>query len=355
MIFHIDVNNAFLSWSALEILKESKLDIRNIPSVIGGDEKIRHGVVLAKSTIAKKIGIKTAMTLNEARKIYPNLKIYPPNYKLYKEKSIELIKYLSKYSKKLEQFSIDECFIKIYKENYQKEDYIKLAKNIKDNIYDNFGYTVNIGIGENKLCAKMASNFKKPNKVHTLFSDEITTKMWPLDIGELFSVGIKNKAKFNKLGINKIKDLANYNFENLKPYFKNQSERLYEFSRGKDKSVINNNRKNKTISIEKTLIKNTTNEKILKRLLLLEIEELNNKLIKRKKTVNTISIIYKNKHLEKRSIQQKLKYKNSDKQNLTKEILDLFNKTYNKEEIRLIGIKYTLEDQSSYNQIKIAV
>ena len=197
---HIDVNNAFLSWTAIDLLNHGyKKDIRNIEAVIGGDEEARHGIVLAKSTPAKKLGIVTAETLYQARKKCPKLEIYPPNYPYYVEMSRKLFELISKYTPDIEVFSIDECFLEYTHVKNLYGDPIKFAYKLKDEIYNTLGFTVNIGIAENKLCAKMASDFEKPNKVHTLFKDEIETKMWPLDVGELLWIGKKSKERLYTL------------------------------------------------------------------------------------------------------------------------------------------------------------
>lgn len=189
IIFHIDVNNAFLSWTAVHKLKSGeKLDIRKIPSVIGGDEKTRHGIVLAKSPVAKKFGIKTAETLYSARKKCPNLKVFPSEFDWYYEQSNNMYNYLCTYTPIIERFSIDECFLDLTGTSLLYKNYEELAYKIKDDIKKQFGFTVNVGIGNNKLCAKMASDFEKPDKVHTLYKKEIQDKMWPLPIEDLFMV-----------------------------------------------------------------------------------------------------------------------------------------------------------------------
>lgn len=239
IIFHIDVNNAFLSWSAVYLLKNGyRCDIRKIPSVIGGDEKQRRGIVLAKSPIAKKYGIKTAETLYEAKRKCPAVQIFKPNHKWYSEKSSELFAYLSNYSPVLEKFSIDECFIDMTGTNYLYKDYEKLAYEIKEDIKKKFGYTVNIGIANNKLCAKMASDFEKPDKVHTLYKDEIKEKLWPLDVGDLFMCGKKSKEILNSMKIFTIKDLAYANEKLLEKKFKSQAKYLKEASWGIDLSKV---------------------------------------------------------------------------------------------------------------------
>ena len=172
IIMHIDVNNAFLSWTAILYLKNgSNVDIRNTYAVIGGDEKARHGIVLAKSMPAKKRGIVTAETLFSAKKKCPNLKVYPPNYNFYKKMSDSMLNLIRKYSPDIEQMSIDECFLDYTPVKHLYGDEMEFAYRLKKEIYDTLGFTVNIGIGSNKLCAKMASDFSKPYKVHTLFED----------------------------------------------------------------------------------------------------------------------------------------------------------------------------------------
>ena len=175
VIFHIDVNSAFLSWEAvyrLKILGE-ETDLREIASVVGGDEKKRHGIVLAKSIPAKKYGIQTGESLAEARKKCPNLTIVPPQHDLYKQCSELFIQLLREYTPCVEQYSIDEAYMDMSGTLSLHGSPVIVANAIKDRIYREFGFTVNIGVSSNKLLAKMASDFKKPNLVHTLFPDEI--------------------------------------------------------------------------------------------------------------------------------------------------------------------------------------
>ena len=194
IIFHIDVNNAFLSWTAIELLSKGyKKDIRNIVSVIGGDEKKRNGIVLSKSTLAKKFGIKTGETLYSARKKYKNLEVFPANYDYYSKMSTNLFKLLSNYSPDIEVASIDECYLDYGKVKNLYGDELKFAYKLKDEIKNKLGFTVNIGIANNKLCAKMASDFTKPDKVHTLFdNNEISYTSTELH-DALIALGYKDK------------------------------------------------------------------------------------------------------------------------------------------------------------------
>lgn len=227
IIFHIDVNNAFLSWTAVQLLEEGyNIDIRTIPAIIAGDESKRHGIVLAKSPIAKKYGIVTAETIYQAKMKCPNLKIFSPNHEIYQRKSKQLMNYLKTFTPIMEQFSIDECFLDMTGTKYLYANHLELAYKIKDEIKEKFGFTVNVGIGNNKLCAKMASDFEKPDKVHTLLKSEIKEKLWPLPVNDLFMCGKKTSIELNKMNIYTIKDLAEYDFQKLEKKFKSQAKYL---------------------------------------------------------------------------------------------------------------------------------
>ncbi|WP_167956264.1 DNA polymerase Y family protein [Anaerosporobacter faecicola] len=240
IIFHIDVNSAFLSWEAvyrLQILGE-ETDLREIPSVVGGDEKKRHGIVLAKSIPAKRYGIQTGESLAEARKKCPNLVIVPPQHDLYKQCSESFIALLREYTPCVEQYSIDEAYMDMTGTLTLHGSPVVVANFIKDRIYEEMGFTVNIGISNNKLLAKMASDFKKPNLVHTLFPDEIAKKMWPLPVSELFFVGRATAKKLFSMGIKSIGDLAKADVEILKTNLKKHGEVIHNFANGIDDSLV---------------------------------------------------------------------------------------------------------------------
>ena len=341
IIFHIDVNNAFLSWTAVYLLKNGyKQDIRNIPSIIGGDEKQRHGIVLAKSPIAKKFGIVTAETIYSAKKKCPSLQMFPPNYEWYSKCSKELFNYLKQYSPNLEQFSIDECFIEMTGTNYLYKNHIELAHKIKEEVKKLFGFTVNIGIGNNKLCAKMASDFEKPDKVHTLFKDEIASKMWPLDVGELFMVGKKTKEELNKMNIFTIKDLANTSERMLERKFKSQAKYLKEAAWGIDNSkVTERSSKRESISTTETLNHDYTDEDKLKEILFRQADDVARQLRKQGEYANTVAVIFKNNQFKNYSAQAKLKLPSNSTKKIYELAIKIFDENYKKDPIRLIGIR----------------
>lgn len=341
IIFHIDVNNAFLSWTAVLLLKNGyKEDIRKIPSIIGGDEKQRRGIVLAKSPIAKKFGIKTAETIYQAKRKCPSIKNFPPNYDWYYEKSRELVAYLSNYSPQIEQYSVDECFLDMTGTSYLYKDHLKLAYDIKKDIKEKFGYTVNVGIGNNRLCAKMASDFEKPDKVHTLYKDEIETKLWPLPVGDLLMVGKKSSALLNKLNIYTIGDLAKTDSKKLERYFKNQTKYLKEAAWGIDNSKVEpRSSKTTSISTTETLPYDHTDEEKLKEVLFRQTEDVTRQLRKHEQYAKTVAVIYKNNQFKSYSAQTKLNNPTNNTKEIYKAVIEVFDKNYKKDPIRLIGVR----------------
>lgn len=355
IIMHIDVNNAFLSWTAVDLLNKGyKIDIRKEVSVIGGDETKRRGIVLAKSIPAKKEGIQTAETLYIARKKCPRLKIYSPNYELYKTMSNNLFSYLKKYTSDIEIVSIDECFLDYGKVKRIYGDEIKFAYKIKNEIYNLYGFTVNIGIANNKLCAKMASDFTKPNKVHTLFSNEVKEKMWPLYIGDLYGIGKKSAEKLVKIGICKIEDLALSTKEELYPYFKNQSSYMINIANGIDDSeVISEISNPKCISETYTLLYDYDDINEINKELKRITESITNDLKKTKRYTSVIAVIIKDKYFKTNTHQLKLKNATDNKDEIYEVVKKLFKESWDETPVRLIGVR--LDSLSNSNDYQISL
>ena len=355
IIFHVDVNNAFLSWTAVLLLKKGyPIDIREIPSIIGGSETERRGIVLAKSPVAKRFGIKTAETIYQAKRKCPNLKVFPPNYRWYYEQSTKLFEYLSQYSPVLEKFSIDECFIDMTGTNYLYKDYYQLAIKIKEEIKEKFGFTVNVGIGNNKLCAKMASDFEKPDKVHTLLKEEVEEKLWPLNVGDLFMVGKRTTEELNKLNIFTIKDLAMASDKILERQFKNQARYLKEAAWGIDNTKVEpRSSKTTSISTTETLTHDYTDEEKLKDILFRQTEDVTRELRKQKQYAKTVAVIYKNNIFRNYSDQYKLPYPTNSTKEIYKLVIEIFNKSYKKDPIRLIGVRLADLQETKERQLTL--
>lgn len=239
LIFHIDVNSAFLSWEATRRVSLGEPDIRLIPSAIGGDREKRTGVILAKSIPAKKFGVKTGEPVAMALRKCPDLFLARPDFRLYEQSSHAFISVVREFAPVVEQVSIDECFADMSGTHRIYPDPIAVAHKIKDKIRDGLGFTVNIGISNCKLLAKMASDFEKPDKVHTLFREEISQKMWPLPVGELFSVGRSTAEKLVKARIITIGDLANSDLSRVQRIVGVKlGQQIHDYANGVDPSPV---------------------------------------------------------------------------------------------------------------------
>ena len=353
IIFHIDVNSAFLSWSAVEALTNGeKIDIREINSVIGGDEESRRGVVLAKSNLAKQCGIVTGESLFNARRKCPTLKVISPCFSVYEKYSKAMMELLKEYTPLLEQYSIDECFLDVT--NDLRDEPVKMAEAIKDRIKEELGFTVNIGIANNKLLAKMASEFRKPNKVNTLYPSEIKQKLWPLSVGELFMVGKKATEKLNSLYVYTIGELANSNVELLKAKFKSYGLMIWEYANGIDNSKVEiNTGEMKGISNATTLAEDIINKEAAYKVLRSLVEKVSTRLRELNKCCNSVSVNVRSSDFKNYSHQKKLVNPTDSTRKLLETVLELFDEAWKKEPIRLLGVSLTqLVDEGHY-QISI--
>lgn len=336
-VMHIDVNSAFLSWhSAYYRQIGIKNDFLNSPTVIGGNEKKRHGIVLAKSIPAKKSGVKTGQSLMEARLACPNLKIIHPRYDVYVKASKGLREFLKTYTPEVDVFSIDECFINFTDKN---TDYIALAYEIKDKIRRNFGYTVNIGVSNNKLLAKQASEFEKPNKVHTLYKEEIEDKLWPLDVSELFMIGRRTAPKLKKLGINTIGELANCDYDLLVAALKSHGKLIYNYSWGIDDSLFSQKNDIKGIGNGNTISFDVEERQVAYKIIMSLCENVGMRLRKENKLCRVVSIGIKNKNFKYSIKQKKIDYYTSSTEEIIEVSKELFDKLWDKSPIRHMNIR----------------
>jgi len=239
VIFHIDVNSAFLSFEAVYRLQQGQtLDLREIPSAVGGSQATRHGIILAKSIPTKKYGIKTGETIWEAKKKCPNLMIVPPNYALYMCCHRALIELVRDYTDRVQVFSVDECFLDMTGMDLLGPP-LKVAERIKERIKEDLGFTVSIGVSSNKLLAKMGSDLKKPDAVTTLYPHELEKKLWPLPVEDLYMVGRATGPKLRRMGIYTIGDLAQFDINLLKHTFKSWGTMLWNYANGIEESGVN--------------------------------------------------------------------------------------------------------------------
>ncbi len=240
VVFHVDANSAFLSWSAayrVKVLGETN-DLRDVPSVVAGDKASRHSIVLAKSTPAKQYGIHTGEPLFQALEKCPELQVVQPDYQLYVEASRHFVEMLRQFSPVVEQYSIDEAWVDMSGTQRLFGDPRLAAEQMRQRIWEELGFTVNVGISSNKLLAKMAGDFEKPNKVHTLFPEEMEAKFWPLPVRDLFLVGPATEAKLKRMGIYTIGQLAQTEESLLKHRLGKYGQTIWHFANGRNAEMV---------------------------------------------------------------------------------------------------------------------
>lgn len=363
IIFHIDVNSAYLSWTAVKLLKkaqkdEKQIDIRNIPAIIGGDREKRHGIVLAKSISAKKFGIVTGEPISNALQKCPDILIVPPEHDYYNEQSHKLMNLLRTFTPDIEQVSVDECYMDFSGIQNEYPSPLACAYKIKDTVKEKLGFTVNVGISDVKVLAKMASDFTKPDKVHTLYRREIKEKMWQLPVEELYMAGKSSVNTLHKLGIYNIGQLATSPEYILEAHLKKHGKILWEYANGIDKSVVNTKREElKGVGNSITLPYDLDNMEEIEKILLQLSEKVAGRLRKGKQMAKTVAVEVKYNDFIKASRQTTLDRctdSGTEIYRLSKKLFrELWKKDGNKS-VRLLGIRTAnLEEQGALEQMSI--
>ena len=356
IIFHIDVNSAYLSWTAVEKLKQgADTDLREIPAIIGGNQESRHGVVLAKSVPAKRYGIRTGEPVANAFRKCPNLIMEPPNHKMYSIYSKELMEFLRQYTSDIEQVSVDECYMDFTGIAYKYTSPVEAAVEIKNKILEQFGFTVNIGISTNKLLAKMASDLEKPNRVHTLFPEEVSNKMWPLPVSSLYMAGRASVEVLRKLEINTIGELAGTNPRILELHLKSHGKMLWEFANGIDHAKVQSEETNaKGIGNSTTLARDVADKEAAKEVLLWLSESVGKRLRKAGQKAQMISVEIKYYNFRSVSHQRQMRRAAYEDKTLYENACALFEELWNGEPIRLLGIRTSkLVEETAPEQLSI--
>lgn len=340
-ILHIDVNNAFLSWTAIERLNQGEtLDIREIPAVIGGDESRRSGIVLAKSTKAKAFGIVTGETLYSARQKCREIQVYPTNHKIYQKYSNSLYQLLQEYTDQIERYSIDECFLDM---TYflRGHSLMEIAKEIHERVKQELKFTVNIGIAHNKLLAKMASDFTKPDKIHTLYPEEIPIKMWPLPVSELFMLGRKTVPKLYSMGIKTIGDLAKTDLNTIIKKFGKHGKMMWEYANGIDCSEVEYQESlPKGIGNSVTLPEDVREIEKLQEVLLSLVEQVTFRLRNYQLLANVVNVQLRTKDFKDTSHQGKLPLATASTREIYEKAKELLKDFYREgTPIRLVGLR----------------
>ena len=359
IIFHIDVNSAFLSWSAVKRLREdpSAVDLRLIPSAVGGDVRTRHGVITAKSIPAKKYGVTTGEPVVSALKKCPQLVLVSSDFKTYREYSRQFIEILRKYASEVEKVSIDEAFLdmtdsaKYFRAQIEAgEPYpYCAAEHIKNEIRDTLGFTVNVGISTN-----------------TLYPEEIGEKLWPLPVGDLFGCGRKTAEKLRTMGIKTIGDLAQTDLSLLKSILGSKAaEYLHNNANGISESPVTSVREQATSYSNETTtgedISSANYEAIALPILHRLAEKVASRLLKDNVRANTVYCIVKTGEFQRHTRQTRLPASTNDPAVITKSAEKLMSSLLTGPDglfaagqvLRLIGVGCSGIDDSPYTQLDL--
>ena len=356
LIYHVDANSAYLSWTAAALLEQGhNIDLRKIPSAIAGDPNNRHGIILTKSIPAKKYGIKTGESLYEARQKCPNLVVYPPDYDLFLQCSEFMYELLLEYTPVIQRYSVDECFLDMSSIKMANEDPVGIADEIRVRIKKELGFTVNIGIGKNKLCAKMAGELKKPDMTHTLWPEEIEAKLWPLPVSALFMVGRATTKKLHRFNIETIGDLAKADPMFLKTILKSHGLLVHDYANGIDNSevVLNDEIVQKGVGNGLTYAYDLETEEDIHRELLALCERVGTRLRRLNRCAGLVSMHLRNNSLYGYSHQVKLQGSISSTNDIFRIAKQLVAEMWKGEPIRAMSV--SVSDFVKNDQVQLTV
>ena len=355
LIFHVDVNSAFLSWEAARRVKEGLPDLREIPSCIGGDPKSRRGIVVAKSIPAKKYGVTTGEPVALALRKCPDLVCVPGDFALFDRCSRAFKKICASYAPVMESFSIDEVFLDMSGTHLIYPDPVAVAHEIKDKIRDELGFTVNVGIGTNKLLAKMASDFEKPDKVHTLFPSEIPEKMWPLPVRDLLFLGKASEQKLLRAGIKTIGDMAKSDEAEIRQLLGDKNGRqLYRYANGIDDSPVRSEREEaKGYSAETTVEEDIVTYDQALSLLLAQCDVVAARMRRDGKKCSCVAVTYRTLDFKTRSHQKNFEDPTDVTEEIFAQVKKLLYECWKCEPLRLIGVALTDLTSDEFRQMSL--
>ena len=355
LIFHVDVNSAFLSWEAARRVKEGLPDLREIPSCIGGDPKSRRGIVVAKSIPAKKYGVTTGKPVALALRKCPDLVCVPGDFALFDRCSRAFKKICASYAPVMESFSIDEVFLDMSGTHLIYPDPVAAAYEIKDKIRDELGFTVNVGIGTNKLLAKMASDFEKPDKVHTLFPSEIPEKMWPLPVRDLLFLGKASEQKLLRAGIKTIGDMAKSDEAEMRQLLGDKNGRqLYRYANGIDDSPVRSEREEaKGYSAETTVEEDIVTYEQALSLLLAQCDVVAARMRRDGKKCSCVAVTYRTLDFKTRSHQKNFEDPTDVTEEIFAQVKKLLYECWKCEPLRLIGVALTDLTSDEFRQMSL--
>lgn len=336
-IIHVDMDAFFAS---IEILDNPSL--KGKPVIVGGGND--RGVVCTCSYEARKYGVRSAMPGFMAKKLCPNGIFLPVRFNRYKEVSYKVFDILYSFTDLIEPLSIDEAYLDITKLNTNP---IEIAKEIKENVKDQIGLTISVGVSYNKFLAKLASDWNKPDGLTEITKDMIPEILLPLPVNKIYGIGKKSVEKLNKIGIFTVEDLYKLDKNFLVSFFGKYGNEIYDRIRGIDNRKVINNRKRKSIGREITLKEDTKDKKVLIKYIEKFCSEIHKSLVVRNFKFKTVTIKIKTKDFKVHTKSKTLVNFRQSKDELINISKEIFNEIELYDKVRLIGV--TVSNLSDYS------
>ena len=337
IIFHVDMDQFF---AAVE--ERENPELRAKPVVVGADPKEGkgRGVVSTSNYEARKYGVKSGIPITRAWQLCPNAVYLPVNYSLYQKVSAQIMVILQGYANKFERWGLDEAFLDVTSRVKNFEEAKKLAQKIKKEVYEKERLTCSIGVGPNKLVAKIGSDFKKPGGLTVVRGEDAKTFLSPLRVRKLLWVGRKTESKLKMMGINTIGDLSNYNASVLAEKFGTAGTQLYLMAQGIDNSEVQEHWERKSMSRELTFEEDTFDYALILDTMDALSEDLHQELISSNFTFKTITVKIRYENFETHTHGKTLPFFTNRQKDIQKNARDLLQDYLRpNRKIRLIGIR----------------
>ena len=338
VILHSDMNSCYAS---IEHLHHPELEGK--PLAVGGDPESRHGIVLTADYLAKKYGVKTGMALWQAKQLCPEITFVSPRMDLYLRFSRMAHEIYAEYTDLQEAYGIDESWLDVTASATLKGDGYSIAKEISNRMKSELGITVSIGVSFNKIFAKLGSDYKKPDAITTMYSDEFQTKAWNLPVGDLLYVGRSTNQKLTKIGIRTIGDLARTDEAILVRLLGKMGSVLWAFANGYDDSPVRKENAHapiKSVGNSTTTHRDLVNDEELKIVIYVLAESVAARLRENGFRCRVVEISIRDNDLFSFTRQRKISNATNITEEIAVEAYRLFKESYDwRKPIRSVGVR----------------
>jgi DNA polymerase IV (DinB-like DNA polymerase) len=337
IIFHMDMDHFY---TAVE--EREHPEYKGKPVVVGADPKEGkgRGVVSTSNYEARKAGVRSGIPISRAWKLCPEAIYLPPNFPLYIKVSKEIMEIAQRYADKFEQWGLDEAFLDVSARVRDYGEAEAYAKRLKSEIEEKERLTCSIGVGPNKLIAKVASDYQKPDGLTIVKEDEAEAFLAPLPVRRLLWVGRKTEAKLKKMGINTIGDLARYDPTVLTAAFGVMGTQMHLMAQGIDRSEVETRTEVKSISHETTFEEDTDDAEVVLKALDQLAAEVTKEVAAQKLFFKTVTVKVRYENFETHTRSKTLPFMTARQQDLQKTARDLLQPYLKRDrKIRLIGVR----------------